>query len=164
MSETIDIHDLNKASVLQALYNAAKPQGTGFIQYDPKPMNAQEAIAILKSGQTYFDYLKGRVMKVDLKSDSFDPWGYDRDNGEGTAAAVIDQIRKTGDANTPAIAKTHSDHTFLSAIETESVLASESGIISDPSEETAVFQLGLGDLREHIEPKVKQAKEIHKDN
>lgn len=160
---TIDIKVLNKAAVLQALYNAAKPQGAGFIHYDPTPMSAEEALKILRSGQTFFDYLKGRVMKVELKGDSFDPSSYNRDNGEGTAEAVIDQLRKTGDTNTPAIAKTHSDHTFLSALETKSMLPSESGITSDPSEETLVVQLGLNDLREHIEPKVIKAIEENKD-
>jgi hypothetical protein len=38
-------------------------------------------------------YLKGRVMKVDLSGDSFGPWLYDRDNGDGAAERVIAELR-----------------------------------------------------------------------
>lgn len=39
----MDISGLSKASVLAALYNAARPQGMGFLQYDPKPMSEADA-------------------------------------------------------------------------------------------------------------------------
>jgi len=87
----IDIKNKDKARVLKALYNASKPLGMGALQFDPKPMTAEEAKQILDSGQTYFDYLKGRVMKVNLEGDSLDPWLFDRDNGQGAAAAAIEQ-------------------------------------------------------------------------
>jgi hypothetical protein len=48
----------------------------------------------LKHGAN-FDYLHGRVMKVDLSGDSFDPWLYDRDNGEGAASRAIAKMRPT---------------------------------------------------------------------
>ena len=35
-------------------------------------------------------------MKVDLSQDTFDGWLYDRDNGEGTAQKVIDELRAKG--------------------------------------------------------------------
>jgi hypothetical protein len=38
MATSIDLKGLNKAAVLAALYNASKPQGMGFLQYDPTPM------------------------------------------------------------------------------------------------------------------------------
>ena len=84
----IDIRGISKAKVLAALYNASKPQGLGSFQFDPTPMTEMEAQAILL-GQTYFDYLKGRIMKADLSSDSFNPRLYDRDNGEGAAESAI---------------------------------------------------------------------------
>lgn len=84
----IDISKLNKAQVLAALYNASHPQGMGILHFDPAPMEEAEAAELLKH-QTYFDYLKGRVMKVELSGDMLDPWGYDRDNGEGAAQQVI---------------------------------------------------------------------------
>lgn len=90
----IDIKGLNKAEVLAALYNNSKPQGLGFLHFDPKEMKAAEAEEILKQ-TTYFDYLKGRVMKVDLSSDDgFEEWLYDRDNGNGAAERAIDSLRK----------------------------------------------------------------------
>ena len=90
----INIKDLPKNKVLAYLYDSAITQGMGFLQYDPAPMSDEEAQSILDSGQTYFDYVKGRVMKVDLSKDEFDPWLYDRDNGNGSAHAVIEQLRK----------------------------------------------------------------------
>lgn len=89
----VDIRGLNKATVLAALYNASHPQGLGFLQYDPSDMTVSEAETLLQS-YTYFDYLKGRVMKVDLESDeSFNEALYDRDNGIGAAQRVIDRLR-----------------------------------------------------------------------
>src|SRR5438105_3753792 len=93
---TIDISKFDKADVLAALYNNSKPQGMGFLHFDPTPMSRDEAARLLNgedkqnhtSGyhcSTYFDYLKGRVMKVDLSGDQLDPRLYDRDNGKGAA-------------------------------------------------------------------------------
>lgn len=52
----------------------------------------------------YFDYLNGKVMKVDLGQDEFDPRLYDRDNGEGAAQRAIDNLKialkvKNGEIN-----------------------------------------------------------------
>jgi len=80
---TISLTGLDKADVLAALYNASKPLRAGFIDYDKKPMTREEAQSILDCGDTYFDYLQGRVMKVDLSGDTLNPGGYDRDNGGG---------------------------------------------------------------------------------
>lgn len=53
-------------------------------------MSAQEAEKHLDgSGDGYFDYLKGRVMKVSISGDSLDPRLYDRDNGQGAAARAL---------------------------------------------------------------------------
>jgi len=79
MSEKISLVGLSKAAVLAALYNASKPQGMGFLQFNPKPMNEEKASELLKQA-TYFDYLNGRGMKIDLSGDELDVWGYDRDN------------------------------------------------------------------------------------
>jgi len=89
----IDISKLNKAQVLAALYNNSRPLGLGFMHFEPVDMKEDEATELLKD-QTYFDYLKGRVMKVDLTGDTLDPWGYDRDNGQGAAANVIATLKE----------------------------------------------------------------------
>lgn len=101
----ISIAGLDKADVLAALYNASRPQGLGFLHYDPTPMTRDEAALILTE-QAYFDYLKGRVMKLNLKDDSFNPWGYDRDNGSGSAQAAIDALRN-GSPQAPEIIAAH---------------------------------------------------------
>lgn len=90
----VDIKGLNKAEVLSALYNNSKPQGLGFLNFDAKNMTVAEAEEILKQ-TTDFDYLKGRVMKVNLSSDDdFEEWLYDRDNGNGAAERAIAELRR----------------------------------------------------------------------
>ena len=86
----INIKD-RKPAVLAVLYNNSKPQGFGFLHFDPKPMTVELAQELLDH-QTYFDYLKGRVMKVDLSGDELDPFLYDRDNGQGAAERAIATI------------------------------------------------------------------------
>ena len=90
-TDCINLAGLDKAAVLAALYNASRPLGMGFLRYDPADMTVEEARELLKK-YSYFDYLKGRVMKVDLLGDSFDPWLYDRDNGKGAAMRVISAL------------------------------------------------------------------------
>lgn len=88
----IDISKKDKAEVLAALYNASHPLGLGFLQYDPTPMTADEARKLLAE-TTYFDYLYGRVMKVDLSTDTLNPWLYDRDNGAGAAERALADVK-----------------------------------------------------------------------
>lgn len=154
---TISLKGLKKAEVLAALYNASKPQGMGFIYYDSTPMKTEEAESLLER-QTDFDYLKGRVMKVDLSGEELDPRGYDCDNGDGAAAAAIRSLQETGNANNEAISKVHSDRTFLSAVEVQAHLDEKSEMVY-ALDGTPVLGLGLGDFKEQLEPKVKKAKE-----
>jgi len=86
----IKISKMNKAIVLMALYNASKMQGMSFLGGDGSQMTEQEAAERLKS-QTDFDYLNGKVMKIDLKHDLLETWLYDRDNGDGAALKAIQQ-------------------------------------------------------------------------
>jgi hypothetical protein len=90
----IDISKLNKAQVLAVLYNNSRPLGLGIMQYEQKRMTEAEAAELLSKQDGYFDYVKGRVMKVDLSGDTLDPWGYDRDNGQGAAAAAIASLKE----------------------------------------------------------------------
>ena len=92
MNEIIDIAKLNKAEVLAALYNNSKPQGLGFLHHTTGCMKIEEAQAFLDSGQSYFDYLQGRVMKIDLSGDYLETWLYDRDNGQGAAVEALKGI------------------------------------------------------------------------
>lgn len=88
----ISIKGLDKAVVLASLYNRSKPLGLGYLQATPGDMPLEEARSLLEK-RTYFDYLNGRIMKIDLKDDELDPWLYDRDLGPGAAQSVIDALR-----------------------------------------------------------------------
>ena len=85
----MDISKLDKAEVLMVLYNNAKPLGMSYLHYDPAPMTKEEAQKILDTGQDYFDYLKGRVMKISLKRNDLDTRLYNRDNGENAAENAL---------------------------------------------------------------------------
>ena len=85
----INLKNKSKAEVLAKLYNASRPQGMSFLQADSNDMTTEEAQSLLDDGHTYFDYLRGKVMKIDLSGDELDPRLYDRDNGDGAAEAAI---------------------------------------------------------------------------
>lgn len=89
--DTINIEGKNKAKILAALWNNSRQQGMGFL--DPTGLAGTvmttEAAETLLKDNTYFDYLHGRVMKVNLATDVFKPDLYDRDNGPGAAAKAI---------------------------------------------------------------------------
>ena len=152
----IDLKGLDKALVLAALYNGARPQGAGFFHYDPTPMSVETAAATLEQS-TYFDYLNGRVMKVDLSGDELDPWGYDRDNGEGTARTIIDTLREDleQDPNNPTIRNHH-----LSEAERQAQIMREL-VREDASayEGDGVFHLGFDDIADELSPRIIAAQE-----
>ncbi len=98
----IDIKGMDKAEVLSALHGASKAQGMGFL-FDRGGMSVEECrkeIADRTSdgmafgGALYFDYLRGRVMKVDLSGDELDPRLFDRDVGPGAAERAIAALRE----------------------------------------------------------------------
>lgn len=90
----IDIKGLDKAEVLLALYNGSHCQGLGFLQALDTYTLEDAKRDLKESIDGYFDYLHGRVLKVDLSGDSFDSWLYDRDCGEGAAERVINELRR----------------------------------------------------------------------
>jgi hypothetical protein len=117
----LSIKGLDKGALLKALYDRAKPLGLGQLHYDPAPMRLDKARAIIEErletraalvqaravvaerlGSAddpgleprclYFDYVGGRVLKVDLSGDELDPVLYDRDNGEGAADEAVSLV------------------------------------------------------------------------
>lgn len=93
----IDIKGLDKALVLKTLHDNSKAQGMSFFHL--KELSLDECKQIVNErSELYFDYLHGKVMKVDISGDSFDPWGYDRDNGGGAAQKAIDSIKTNYEA------------------------------------------------------------------
>ena len=87
----IDISKKDKAAVFKALYDNARPLGMGFRSFIPGDISMEEARA-LTTKTLSFDYVYGRVMKVNLSGDSFDSWLYDRDNGQGRAKAALSTV------------------------------------------------------------------------
>lgn len=87
----VNIKGLNKAKVLKALYDGSHVQGMGFLQAVPS-FTEEDAVEVLKETMD-FDYLHGRVMKVNISGDEFNEWLYDRDNGAGAAQRAIDTLR-----------------------------------------------------------------------
>lgn len=96
-STIVQFDGLTREQVLCALYNASKPQGLGFLHYDPKPLTIPEAKTVLAKTD-YVDYLKGRVIKVNLPENAkdFDARLYDSDCGSGAAKAAIERYKKMG--------------------------------------------------------------------
>lgn len=106
----VDISGLDKAELLAALYNRSHQQGAGFLHAaGQRDMTVEQARAIIDSKaeadpnvfpwdaqdakKLKFDYLHGRVMKVNLSGDVLRVWGYDRDVGQGAAAEVVASLR-----------------------------------------------------------------------
>ena len=145
---------LTKAAVLAALYNAAKPQGMGFLHYHPTLMTEEEAATILVSGTTYFDYLRGRVMKIDLSHDveSLNTSLYNRDNGPGAAERAIAALRSSGNTNDPSVAAIQKQNTVAAAEDvsrsfgTKSEFTQENGMV--------VLTLGMDDMEEYLSPEI----------
>lgn len=99
----IDITGLDKAEVLHALVSAGSPMGAGVLQ--AREFTLDEAREWCEQGKShdsfspsadtmlYFDYVTGVPIKCDLSGDEFDPWGYDRDHGQGAASRVVEALR-----------------------------------------------------------------------
>ena len=94
----IDVSDIDPAELLASLYNRSGPQGLAF-GYDPRPMTIEQARDFIEKqrkrpdGSFYVDYLKGRVMKVDIGHKYIDPRSFDRDNGVGTVYRAVQHLR-----------------------------------------------------------------------
>ena len=86
----VRLNNVTREAALAALFNRAKPQGLGMLQYDKAHvMTENEAMAVLRNGD-YVDYLEGRVIKTKFDSAiEIDTTLYDRDNGEDAGEAAI---------------------------------------------------------------------------
>lgn len=100
----VNIAGINKAELLAALYNEASPLGMGFLHYTPEKMTTEQAQALIDDGhddlmfrrhqRLYFDYVKGRPLKVDLSGDEMSTALYNRDQGQGSAERVVENLRR----------------------------------------------------------------------
>ncbi len=89
----VNIKGLDKARVLKALYDHSHVQGLGFMHAAEEGTVTVERCAELLEKSTSFDYLYGRVLKVELSGDEFDERLYDLDCGEGAAQRAVDSVR-----------------------------------------------------------------------
>lgn len=150
----MDISGLDKAAVLAALYNRARPVGAGFFEYRFAPMTVEVAQQLLNSGQTYFDFLNGRGMKIDLSGEL---WGddevgvlsYNGYNGDNAAEKAVAELVETGDVNPVSTQKAHKDRTLGSAGAVKASLREEGyteehGLVTEKRLEHAEIAEGLG--------------------
>ena len=142
--------------LLAALYNASRPQGMGFIHYDPTPMTEAQAQSILDGGTTYFDYLKGRVMKISLAKDEVETWLYDRDNGSGAAENAVEALRSSGETNSSDIQGAHQAGKVAAIKDIEAHLDDEA--TKEVRGGIGTFGLGLKNVKQHLGPAVEKAK------
>lgn len=147
----IDISGIDKGAVLAALYNASRPQGMGFVHYDPTPMTPEQGAELLKQG-SYFDYLKGRVMKVDLSRNNLEERLYDRDNGMGAAALALEALRSTGDPNAAPITELHQQGKLDAAATVKTSFDQDSRF--DEHVGMGVVTLGFSDVANFLGPAV----------
>lgn len=164
--QLVDITGLSKAAVLAALFNASAPGGLGFLQAQHGPdvmteADAQQYIDLGTSpdpgssgrGDLRYDYLLGRPLKLDLSGDSFDPWGFDRDNGgDGSAQKVIDQLRETNQVTSDEQQALTRDRTLVNAHEIMGDINTTSRMSTNG--DVGVFELGNEDIAEPLEKAV----------
>lgn len=95
----IDVSGLNKAAVLAALWQEAKPPHPTSIAAEiyTQPMTIERAQAVLDSRLAVMT-VDGRRVDVDLSGDAFDEFFYDRANGKGAAAKAVESVRQAQEA------------------------------------------------------------------
>lgn len=110
MENQINVSDIDPAELLAALYNRSfvNLSGLGFLREIPGEMTIHQAREFLDgkvendyvgkpltgaTGARYFDYLQGRVMKVEINGETLNPDLYDRDLGKGAAKRIVNSIR-----------------------------------------------------------------------
>jgi len=93
MNDVIDVSDIPAAALLSSLYNGSRQLGMGFLhERGQRSLSEDEAADLLKHDD-YFDYLHGRVMKVRIDGKTLNPALYDRDNGNGAARRIVENLR-----------------------------------------------------------------------
>ena len=92
----VSIKGLTREQALCALFNAARTQGMGKVEYNPLHHLNEVHAGLILCASSYIDYLEGRVIKTEfpVKAETLDVTLYDRDNGEGAAGQAIDQYRR----------------------------------------------------------------------
>ena len=121
-------------------------------------MTREEAQKLLDNKKTYFDYITGRVMKIDLSGEELSVCGYDRDNGQGAAERAIASLRSTGKTDSELVRKVHGSNTRDAVREVK-------GRLNDKTTyDSGVMYLGLdgfaGVLNEKADKALKKLREF----
>lgn len=132
----LDIRGIDKNELLAGLFNASTPRGLGFIDPDNnKPMTAKDADAHLRENTTtYFDYLNGRLIKIDIGGDYIETSRYDQCNGEGAAERVVNALKARQNVAFAASAPSDPQELFAAIVSTHFVLNNADATTSSPSE------------------------------
>ena len=93
----IDITGLDKAEVLKTLIDHAHCMAisgeSSLLATMQPPVEIDTVRAYINKDGLTVDCVLGKPIKVDLTGDSFDPWLYDRDHGQGRAQQAIDTLK-----------------------------------------------------------------------
>jgi hypothetical protein len=82
----IDITGRDKAELLAILYNGSSPRAIDHIR---PVLTKEEAQEIIEDQGLRFDYLRGRMLKIDLRGNELRTACYNRDNGRDTAELLL---------------------------------------------------------------------------
>ena len=87
----MNIAGLDKAVVLAVLYNGTHQLGLGVLETNGKKQITveQARVELQNNPKMYFDYLHGRVLKIDLSKDELSTSLYNRDNGIDAAENLL---------------------------------------------------------------------------
>ena len=89
----VDISRKNKAEVLCALFDAAHPTYSKYSKNNCRhnTLTKSEAEHYL-STRTYFEYIKGHVMRIDLSGNKVNTTLFNLSNGPGAAERAINSV------------------------------------------------------------------------
>lgn len=88
----ISIYGLDKAEVLVLLYNGARQMPFSTTPVEQRVLTIADARLILQEKQR-FGSLRGRMLRVDLSDEKFDPTAYERINGKGQAVRMLKPLK-----------------------------------------------------------------------
>lgn len=94
----VDISGLDKVALLHSLWKQHTKMAAFYKSY-PELLTASVELTDIKTAldgrRGYIDYLKGKSFKTDFSTDSVDPRGYDRENGDGSLKRAVEAFRRS---------------------------------------------------------------------
>ena len=89
-SNKVNISMLDKKKVFKVLYESAVPMDLGFMTEFEEPLSSEEIDEFFSNSQNgYFEYVQGRLLKVDLSVDILDTTNFNATHGENAAEKAI---------------------------------------------------------------------------